>query len=141
MGRRTLTASIAAVLVMLLLPSPGAALVAHQHAIVRYEYLPSGTVSKEATGSALGLWQTDYGYPVAQGDTITFTNLDTQPHTVTACRDCDPHPTPSGEFDSGWMALGDSWTLDTSELEPGQYRYFCLHHPFLMRGSFLVTER
>jgi plastocyanin len=119
-------------------PGQASAAVAHQHVIVLNEYLPSGTLSAQYTGEPEGLWNADSGYPIRAGDTITFTNLDTVPHTVTACTDCWPYPTFSSLFGSPFLTFGRSWTLDTTGYAPGNYRYFCVHHTFLMRGSFTV---
>ncbi len=64
---------------------------------------------------------------IAAGTTITWTNEDLLPHTVT---DVD------FTFDSGYMAQGDVWsrTFET----PGTYPYFCLYHP-RMRGTVIVS--
>lgn len=99
------------------------------------------------------------GPPVVQkGDELTFVNEDyavaAVRHSVTSCRaPCNGeyvanYPLWDGEFHSG--ALGymweetyvnarsePTWTLDTSELEPGWHTYFCQLHPW-MRGSFIV---
>jgi plastocyanin len=95
---------------------------------------------------------------VAKGDDLTFVNEDFAAaavrHSVTSCRaPCNGeyvanYPLWDGEFHSG--ALGymweetyvnarsePTWTLDTSELEPGRHTYFCQLHPW-MRGSFIV---
>jgi hypothetical protein len=112
--------------------------VPHQHVIIENQYVPSGTIGAQYTGSPEGLWNAGLGYPVHAGDTITFTNLDTVPHTVTSCTECWPYPTYSGLFDSLHLTFGDSWTLDTTGFAPGTYTYFCQHHVFEMRGSFAV---
>ena len=64
---------------------------------------------------------------VAVGTTVTWTNNDTAPHTVTA---------DDGGFDSGELAQGGtfSMTFDTA----GTYSYFCEIHP-QMTGSVVVT--
>lgn len=64
---------------------------------------------------------------IVAGMTITWTNEDLLPHTVT---DVDL------AFDSGYMAQGDTWsrTFET----PGTYPYFCVYHP-RMRGTVIVS--
>jgi plastocyanin len=64
---------------------------------------------------------------IAVGTTITWTNEDLLPHTVT---DVD------FTFDSGYMAQGDVWsrTFET----PGTFSYFCVYHP-RMRGAVIVS--
>jgi plastocyanin len=64
---------------------------------------------------------------VSAGGSVTWTNADTERHTVTAL---------DGTFDSGIMAEGATFsaTLDT----PGTYDYFCAIHPE-MRGSVTVA--
>lgn len=60
---------------------------------------------------------------IAAGDTVTWTNQDTSPHTVTA---------DDGSFDSGEFGKGEtfSWTFET----PGTTPYHCEVHPS-MTGS------
>jgi plastocyanin len=64
---------------------------------------------------------------VNKGDKIVFTNRDSVGHTVTS---------DSGKFD-GAVAAGQSFTLDTSNLTPGNYPYHCTPHPF-MTGMIVV---
>lgn len=64
---------------------------------------------------------------VKTGDTVVWTNYDSAPHTVTA--------TSGGDFDSGKMSKGSTWsmTFDT----PGTYEYYCAYHPNMI-GKVLV---
>jgi len=66
---------------------------------------------------------------VKVGDTVTWTNMDTAPHTVTVS---------SGpvKFASGNLAKGDkfSYTFKTA----GTYSYYCAVHPD-MKGTVVVT--
>ena len=57
---------------------------------------------------------------VKRGDKIIFQNRDTVGHTATS---------DTGKFDSGILANGASFTLDTSNLAPGSYPYHCTPHP------------
>jgi plastocyanin len=64
---------------------------------------------------------------VAAGTTVTWTNEDWAPHTVTA---------EDGSFDSGRLDQGASfeYTFD----EPGTFAYHCNYHPGMV-GSIVVT--
>ena len=69
---------------------------------------------------------------VQQGHTVEWTNVDSVAHTVTSSEDF-------GEtFDSGLMDAGAVFTLDTNELEIGEYEYFCIVHPWMV--STLIIE-
>lgn len=63
---------------------------------------------------------------IAAGQTITFTNLDDDAHTVTAT---------DGTFDSKGLDTNAVWHRTFSKA--GVYRYFCELHPF-MRGTIIV---
>ena len=71
---------------------------------------------------------------VSVGTTVTFTNLDAAPHTVTAGTDADPM---ADVFDSGLLQQGESFTFTFEE--PGTYVYFCDRHP-PMEGSVTVES-
>jgi plastocyanin len=66
---------------------------------------------------------------VSVGDTVTWTNMDTAPHTVTVT---------SGpvKFNSGNLQKGESFTYTFTE--PGKYEYYCAVHPD-MTASVTVT--
>jgi len=77
----------------------------------------------------------DYGPGVAvvsHGDTIQWTNEDSEIHTVTSKKEFGKI------FDSGAMDAGDVFTLNTSELSLGEYEYFCVVHPWMV--ATLVIE-
>lgn len=63
---------------------------------------------------------------VSSGDTITWTNHDVVPHTVTGVQ---------GRWDSGLLASGESFTLAVGDESPDEYR--CEYHP-IMTGSLVV---
>ena len=67
---------------------------------------------------------------VTKGTTITWTNEDSAPHTVTTIN-------APVAFDSGRMSKGDTFsqTFDTA----GTYEYYCSIHPN-MKGKVIVTE-
>ncbi|HEX7017570.1 MAG TPA: cupredoxin family copper-binding protein [Patescibacteria group bacterium] len=65
---------------------------------------------------------------VKVGQTVTWVNQDQVPHTVTS---------DTGEFDSGQMANGASFSFTFSEA--GTYHYHCQLHP-AMTGQITVTQ-
>jgi plastocyanin len=64
---------------------------------------------------------------VGAGATVTWTNDDSIPHTVTARE---------GDFNSGVLQSGGSFSQTFSE--PGTFEYFCAIHPS-MTGTVTVT--
>jgi plastocyanin len=77
----------------------------------------------------------DYGPDVAvvtQGHTVEWTNEDSIVHTVTSEEGF-------GEiFDSSLIDAGDVFTLDTTNLEVGEYKYLCSLHAWMV--ATLVIE-
>ncbi|WP_428324237.1 cupredoxin domain-containing protein [Nitrosopumilus sp.] len=73
------------------------------------------------------------------GDTVTWVNSDSLPHTVTSVSSTGAEkPTPEDEdglFDSGFMSGGDEWSY-TFDVE-GEYYYYCQLHPW-MEGEVTV---
>jgi len=65
---------------------------------------------------------------VKKGDKVIFLNKDSAPHTATS---------DAKGFDSGMLAQGQSWTLDTSSLTAGTYAYHCSVHP-MMKATLIV---
>ena len=69
---------------------------------------------------------------VPKGHIVEWTNVDSVAHTVTSSVDF-------GEtFDSSLMGAGEKFTLDTSQLEIGEYEYLCVVHPWMV--STLIIE-
>ena len=69
---------------------------------------------------------------VTQGHTVVWTNVDVGPHTVTSASDY-------GEtFDSSLISEGETYSLDTTNLDAGEYEYLCIVHPWMI--STLVIE-
>ncbi len=63
---------------------------------------------------------------VPKGHVIEWTNVDTVAHTVTSSVDF-------GEtFDSSLISAGEVYTLDTNDLEVGEYEYLCIVHPWMV---------
>ena len=70
---------------------------------------------------------------VTQGNIIEWTNTDSVIHTVTSAIDY-------GEtFDSSLMDAGEIFTLDTSNLEIGEYEYLCIVHPWMI-ATLIIEE-
>jgi plastocyanin len=61
---------------------------------------------------------------ISVGDTVTWTNDDATPHTVTS----GENGTPDGRFDSSIMATQHTFAHTFTE-GPGEYPYFCTLHP------------
>jgi plastocyanin len=70
---------------------------------------------------------------VAQGDGVEWTNADNLPHTVTSLAD------DGASFDSDLINAGAKWLLNTADLSPGEYEYYCFIHP-TMTAFLQVTE-
>lgn len=76
-------------------------------------------------------YEPDVAY-VPQGYIIEWTNVDSLAHTVTSSEDI-------GEtFDSGMLDEGQTYRLDTSTLDLGEYEYLCIVHPWMV--SKIVIE-
>jgi plastocyanin len=65
---------------------------------------------------------------VHAGTSVTWTNRDEEPHTVTAA---------GGEFKSGGLERGD--TFATTFDRPGTFEYRCALHP-QMKGKVVVVK-
>ncbi len=63
---------------------------------------------------------------ISRGDTVTWTNLDSVPHTATG-----------DDFDSGNLAKGQSWS-HTFNIA-GTFAYICTIHPY-MHGEVVIVE-
>ena len=74
---------------------------------------------------------------VKKGETVTVTNSDNAPHTVTNGVDASD-PNVGKSFDTSLIMAGASAKIDTSTMEPGEYPFHCTVHPF-MKGKLTVT--
>ncbi len=70
---------------------------------------------------------------VEQGTVVRWTNEDSVVHTVTSSLDA------GDAFYSGLMIADDVFTVDTADLEAGDYEYFCSVHPWMV-SSITVTS-
>ena len=65
---------------------------------------------------------------VSPGATVVWDNQDNALHTATS----GESPTPDGKFDSGLIGANQESKPVTMPTEPGEYKYFCTLHPFLV---------
>jgi plastocyanin len=73
---------------------------------------------------------------VKVGDTIAVDNEDSTPHTVTNGKDATD-PNMGKLFDTSIINAGDSSEIVTTDLQPGEYPFFCSVHPY-MTGTMTV---
>jgi plastocyanin len=91
-------------------------------------------VLRQAAGTPHTVMIKGYAYSPAAltvkvGDTVTWTNMDTAPHTVTVTSGPE-------KFNSGNLAKGESFSYTFTK--PGTYAYYCAVHPD-MKASVTVT--
>jgi len=104
-------------------PLPSAHAADSPRLIVAFTYVTGDTLNKGGVAAPVSLTDT-----IGVGDTLTFTNLDPVPHTLTS----------PGNFDTGPIAVGTSATVGGT-LVPGIYPYFCtIHGASLMSGTLIV---
>jgi plastocyanin len=93
---------------------------------------PANTISARILPGASAEGNPDYDpdpLTVNQGDGVEWTNEDNSPHTVTSKQE--------GVFDSGIIDAAAKWLLNTADLQPAEYEYYCTLHPFM--GATLVV--
>jgi plastocyanin len=73
---------------------------------------------------------------VKAGDTIAVDNEDSAPHTVTNGKDATD-PNMGKLFDTSIINAGDSSEIVTTDLQPGEYPFFCSVHPYMI-GTMTV---
>ena len=87
--------------------------------------LPAAARAAELTATIDNFTFTPQKLTVKVGDTVTWTNGDDIPHTVTS----------TGHFRSKALDTGDKFTYTFTT--PGTFQYFCSLHP-QMQGSVVV---
>lgn len=95
---------------------------------------PANTVNATILAGASAQGNPDYDpdpITIKQGDGVQWTNEDNSPHTVTSRQE--------GVFDSGLINAGDTWLLNSAEMAPAQYEYYCTLHPF-MAATLVVSN-
>jgi plastocyanin len=93
---------------------------------------PANTISARILPGASAEGNPDYDpdpLSVNQGDGVEWTNEDNTPHTVSSKQE--------GLFDSGIIDAAAKWLLNTADLQPAEYEYYCTLHPFM--GATLVV--
>jgi plastocyanin len=94
--------------------------------------LSAASIALASAGEHTNVEIKDYAFQkpaitVTVGTTVTWTNHDDDPHTVTA---------DDKSFDSKGLGNGDTWSYTFTK--PGRYPYHCSAHPF-MKGTVIVT--
>ncbi len=96
---------------------------------------PAGTAARVGIVPGAAQNQSSPGYSpdvitvvIGVNSTVTWTNNDAQPHTVTGV---------NGTFDSGNMDTGQSFSYNFTR--PGVYDYTCTYHPW-MHGRVIVES-
>jgi plastocyanin len=95
---------------------------------------PANTISARILPGASAQGNPDYDpdpITITQGDGVQWTNEDNAPHTVTSSE--------QGVFDSGLVNAGDTWLLNSAEIAPAEYEYFCTLHPFMV-ATLIVSD-
>ena len=112
--------------------------------IIAEEIVEEEIVEEEITGPKFSIavlvnssvqgnpdYDPDVAY-VQKGYVVEWINEDSFAHTVTSSEDV-------GEtFDSGLFNEGETFQLDTNNLELGEYEYYCIVHPWMV--SKLIIE-
>ncbi len=100
-----------------------------------------GQAANTASVTIRGVNYHPYSITVKAGTTVTWTNRDPEPNTVTSNNANIPattvtaSPTAAGAFNSGPIEPGGSWSFTFST--PGTYQYHCLIHGY-MHGEVIV---
>ena len=100
--------------------------------------IPKGSANPQVDITKLGprQWYLPRQITISVNDTITWTNNDTEAHTVTSGNGAgieslmnNKRGTPNGLFDSGSFKPGQSWKHTFTKA--GTYPYFCTIHPWM----------
>ena len=73
---------------------------------------------------------------VKKGDKITVTNKDSLPHTVTSGTG-PTDPNSAKQFDTSILEAGATADIETTNINPGEYPFYCAVHPYMM-GKLVV---
>jgi len=95
---------------------------------------PANTISATILPGSSAQGNPDYDpdpITISQGDGVQWTNEDNAPHTVTSRQE--------GVFDSGLINPADAWLLNSAEIAPAEYEYYCTLHPFMV-ATLVVSD-
>lgn len=95
---------------------------------------PANTIAARILPGASAEGNPDYEpdpITIQQGDGVQWTNEDNAPHTVTSRQE--------GVFDSSLINPADSWLLNSADITPAEYEYYCTLHPF-MAAKLVVSN-
>ncbi len=90
-----------------------------------------GATPAGATGSTVTIQNFAFNpvtITISKGQTVTWTNMDTVPHTVTST---------TGVFDSGPISPGKTFSYTFNNA--GTFEYSCTIHPSIPHGTVVVT--
>jgi plastocyanin len=108
------------------------------------------TIAVKMTGDAKGYRFEPSTINAKVGDEIVFTNAMGGPHNVMFWADSIPAgaaaalqadmPKTTGPLTSPLFETdGETWTMSTTGLKPGTYKFYCLPHaPLGMRGELVI---
>lgn len=100
--------------------------------------IPKGAANPtiDLTLQDVGNWYDPGELTIRQGDTVTWVNDDTEPHTVTSgvgggiqSVQTGKKGMPDGVFDSDFFGPGKSWSYTFENT--GTFAYFCVIHPWM----------
>ncbi len=90
-----------------------------------------GATPAGATGSTVTIQNFAFNpvtITISRGQTVTWTNMDNVPHTVTST---------TGVFDSGPISSGQTFSYTFNNA--GTFEYSCTIHPSIPHGKVIVT--
>jgi plastocyanin len=95
---------------------------------------PANTIAARILAGSSAEGNPDYEpdpVTIQQGDGVEWVNEDNVPHTVTSRQE--------GIFDSSLINPAASWVLNSAEIVPAEYEYYCTLHPFMTATLVIST--
>ena len=90
-----------------------------------------GATPAAVTGSTVTIQNFAYNpvtITISKGQTVTWTNMDSAPHTITST---------TGDFNSGPISQGQTFSHTFNNA--GTFEYSCTIHPSIPHGKVIVT--